>query len=104
MELTKESIVELLATNDKAVGRALLVLLNNQTADEQSSSITKYNNGKGFKGCHANIGTSFAKYFQRTGTLTPKQLAYARGRMNIFQYHRQLIEAAKAKQAERSLA
>jgi hypothetical protein len=102
MELTKASIAQLLATNDKAVGRALLVLLGNQTADEQASESTKYHNGMGFKGCHAKIGTSFAKFFQRYGYLTPNQLAYARNRMNLAQYHRQLIEAAKAKQAAKA--
>ena len=34
---TVESIKSLLATNDKAIGRALIVLRNRQTADEQAS-------------------------------------------------------------------
>lgn len=99
MELTKEYIQELLTNNDRAVERAILVLFNNQTADEQSAETTKYHNNMGFKGCHARIGTSFAQQLKRRGFLTEKQIAYARGKMRITQYHRQLLEAAKAKQA-----
>jgi len=33
-EWDKDRILELLATNDKAVGRALIRLLQNQTSDE----------------------------------------------------------------------
>ncbi len=103
-ELTKESITELLRTSDKAVGRALLVLNANQTEDEKASGVTKHHNGRGFAPYHAEIGTSMANYFQRNGFLTAGQLAFwrgstGRGAMRIAMYHRQLIEAAKAKQA-----
>ena len=99
MELTKDSIQALLMSNDKAVGRALAVLLRNQTSDEVAGQSTYRANGCGFKPCHARMGTSLAQFFNRNGYLSPKQLSYARGKMNISQYHRQLIEAAKIKQA-----
>ena len=103
--LTQESIVDLLRTSDKAVGRALLVLNANQTADERASGATIQHNGKGFAPYHAEIGTSMANYFQRNGFLTPRQLAYwrglnKRGQMRIAIYWRQLIEAANTKQIE----
>lgn len=102
MELTKENIVRLLETNDKAVGRALMVLKRNQTLDEQNSRTTKNHNGKGFRPAHAYMGTEMAVFFETKGYLSPKQVAYwrqrdKRGNMRIGIYWRQLIEAAKEK-------
>lgn len=101
--LSKQSIVKLLQQNDKAVGRALVVLTNRQTADEQASEHTRYLNGRGFRPCHARMGTSMAKFFQRNGYLTPKQIAYWRvldktGAMRIGIYAGQLLEEAIEKQ------
>lgn len=102
--LTKEFILHLLETNDRAIGRALVVLLNNQTADEQVSEDVRYLNGKGFRPCHARMGTSMAQFFLRNNYLSKKQIDYWRardraGNMRIGIYHRQLIEAAKEKEA-----
>ena len=102
-ELTRESITELLTKSDKAVGRALLVLNANQTADERAAGATIKHNGMGFAPYHAEIGTSMANYFQRNGFLSAGQLAFWRGKngrgtIRIAMYWRQLIEAAKAKQ------
>ena len=99
MELTKDTIQHLIATDKRAVARALVVLYQRQTADEQNQETTKYSNGIGFKSCHARVGTSFATQFLRTGWLSDKQIAYARERMKISQYWRQLLEAAKEKAA-----
>ena len=101
---SKESIVQLLKTNDKAVARALVVLTARQTADEQAIEGTKYANGRGFRPCHARMGTSMAKFFERNGYLTPKQIAYWRahdktGAMRIGIYAGQLLEEAKMKAA-----
>lgn len=43
---SKDKIVQLLETNDKAVARALVRLNANQTADEQDQETVKYQNGK----------------------------------------------------------
>ena len=104
LELRRASIVELLRTNDRAIGRALIVLNNNQTADEQIDENTKHHNGKGFRPVHAQRGTSMAKFFTERGFLTPKQIAYwrkpnSKGEMRIAIYWRQLIAAADAKAA-----
>ena len=98
MELNKENIINLLRNNDKAIGRALVVLYNNQTFDEKQNQDVKYLNNKGFRPCHARVGSSMAEQFIRRGSLTPAQARYWRvaGKegMRIGIYTRQLIEAA----------
>jgi hypothetical protein len=103
MELNQNTVVELLRNNDKAIGRALLVLKRNQTSDEQREENTKYRNNKGFRPCHARMGTSMANFFEKHGKLSEKQTSYWRvrdvnGNMRIAIYWKQLIEAAENKQ------
>ena len=100
--LNKEQIVKLLATNDKAVARALVVVNGNQTANERSAEATINRNGEGFRPCHARMGTSMAQFYEKRGYLTEKQVAYWRktdktGAMRIAIYWRQLAEAAELK-------
>ena len=102
---TKESIVRLLKSNDKAVARALVVLNERQTADEQVQQGTRHLNGRGFRPCHARMGTSMANFYSRNGYLTPKQVAYWRGldktgKMRIEIYAGQLLEVAVEKAAK----
>jgi hypothetical protein len=96
----KEKIVELLSKNDVAVGRALVRLNENQTADEQASEDTKYRNGMGFRPCHARMGTSMAKFYEKRGYLTKKQVDYWRardkaGNMRIGIYANQLLKVSE---------
>lgn len=96
-EWTKEKIIALLETNDKAVARALIRINNNQTDDEQIQETVKYQNGKGFRPCHAKMGVSMAKFVERTGYLTSKQIQYWRhrdvkGNMRIGIYANQLLK------------
>ena len=65
MQLNVDTIKTLLANNDKAVGRALIVLRNRQTADEKVSETTKHQNGRGFRPCHARMGTNMADFFEK---------------------------------------
>lgn len=106
MELTGNAIIELLRTNDKAVCRALVVLNERQTTDEQISENTKHRNNRGFRPCHARMGTSMAKFYEKRGFLTPKQIAYWRKEgkegMRIAIYWRQLLDAAHKKQAAKA--
>lgn len=100
--MDKQMIVELLKANDKAVARALVVLNQRQTAGEQVNEATLNRNGEGFRPCHARMGTSMAKFYQRNGYLSPKQVAYWRklqkdGRMRIEIYAGQLLAVAEAK-------
>ena len=102
--MTKDQLIDLLRRNDLAVARALLVVYNNQTHDEQQSGSVRHNNGMGFRSCDSIVGTSMAQFFLRHNYLTPKQLAYwrkeGRGGMRIAVYHRQILEAAKKKVAQ----
>jgi hypothetical protein len=105
-EWNKEKIIALLETNDLAVGRALIVILANQTTDEVQAMDTKHHNGKGFNAPHARMGTSMGLQAKnRNGCLSPKQVDYWRvrdrkGNMRIGIYWKQLLEAIKEKQVE----
>lgn len=108
MMTTKQQIVELLKTNDKAVARALVALNARQTADEQSQETVKYDNGMGFRPCHARMGTSMATFYSRNGYLSPKQVAYWRGKdktgkMRIEIYAGQLLLVAIEKAAKEKI-
>jgi hypothetical protein len=102
--ITKAEIIEMLRTNDKAVGRALLAIHARQTADERVQETTKYHNQRGFRPGDAKKGSGMATFFNKTGFLTPKQLAYWRhtndkGRMRIEIYASQLLIVAQEKAA-----
>jgi hypothetical protein len=101
---TKAQIVELLKTNDKAVARALVVLNEHQTSDEQNTEQTRYLNGRGFRPCHARMGTSMAGFYTKFNRLSPKQVNYWRalmkdGKMRIEIYAGQLLAIATEKAA-----
>ena len=105
--LTKEAIVKLLETDDRAIARALVVLTARQTNDEQASENTRYLNGRGYRPCHARMGTSMSKFFQQRGYLSPKQIGYWRvkdktGSMRIGIYAGQLLEEAQNKAAKKA--
>jgi hypothetical protein len=98
----RESISALLARNDRAVERALVVLYDRQTAGEQDAEATHESNGRGFTGVDAYIFSSFAKQIQRGRSLTPKQLAVCRkpdknGNLRIARYWNQLLEIINEK-------
>ena len=99
----KAKIVELLSSNDKAVGRALLRLRENQTFDERQEKDVKYVNNKGFRPCHARTGTEMAEFFRDRGFITPAQARYWQvrdktGTMRIAVYANQLLkEVGKTK-------
>jgi hypothetical protein len=103
---TKSSIREMLATNDVAVCRALVALNERQNKDEQIEENTKYLNGRGFRPCHARMGTSMANFYTARGYLSAKQIAYWRrqdksGNTRIGIYAGQLLEVAAEKAAQR---
>ena len=63
-----------LATDDRWALRALTLVYRNQTADEQNAQQTIEHNGIGFSGPDAEILSSFARQYQRRGSLSPKQM------------------------------
>lgn len=92
---TKQDIVKMLETNDKAVCRGVAAIYKFQTESEKSTQTTKENNGVGFNGADAEILSSFAEFYKKTGFLTPKQLAVARKR--IVKYAGQLTSIANTR-------
>jgi hypothetical protein len=107
---TKQEIIHWVMTNNTALARALVLLNNRQTLDEQRSEETKHSNQRGFNAAHAKRGTSMANWFLRTGFLTPKQMAWWRAparvggkTCRIAMYAEQLLEEAKIKEANKLL-
>ena len=82
----------------KIIGRALVVLYNNQTASEQQTRTTTQSNNVGFASIDARNGSLTARTFIRTGTMQSWQLAkwmeIRNGYPKICKYHRQLNQAA----------
>lgn len=100
--LSKEAILDLLKSDKRAVARALVVLHERQTFDERAQEGTRYLNGRGFRPCHARMGSSMAKQFLNKGFLSDKQINYWRvldktGSMRIGIYWGQLLEEAQRK-------
>jgi len=94
-EWNRTKIANLLATSDKAVERALIVIFNNQEADEQVMDSTHKANGVGFTAFDADIFSSFAKHILKGRSLSVKQMEIARkkdkfGNMKIAKYWKQL--------------
>jgi len=91
----KTAIVSLVTTNDKAAVKALLTIYSYQTQSEQAVDATTDQNGVGFTGVDAEILSSFAKFYQRTGFLTNKQMELLKRR--ITKYTRQLLKVIESK-------
>lgn len=89
---TQEQIKELILTNDRMVYRSLMMLYSKQTSYEQTRGQTTDRNGVGFNHCDAEIMTSFAKFLEKTGFLTPKQKVIARKK--LIKYVKQLTRYA----------
>jgi len=102
--VTRESLQAMLDNPNKdyvarVIGRALVVLFNNQTRDEQSMNATNQDNGIGFTGADAHSGSITAKYFIKHKTLLDWQIERwtkpaASGYARLAKYHKQLNDAA----------
>jgi len=105
--VTRESLTKLIETANHAkkqaiVGRALVVILNNQTAEEQVANETKQDNGIGFTSADARAGSITAKYWLKHQCLEDWMIdnwtrKNTRGVLRLAKYHKQLNAAAKAK-------
>lgn len=91
---TKESIKDLLLTNDKAVCRGVVAIFNYQTDIEKSLEAATVRNGVGFNGPDAFILSEFAQFYKKKGFLTPKQIEVARKK--IVKYSGQLARIANS--------
>jgi hypothetical protein len=105
--VTRDSIKEALNNPNKEflaayIGRALVVLFNNQTEDERRSDSTNKDNGIGFTGADAYSGSLTAKYYLKHKTLLDWQIEKwmkegKSGYPRLAKYHSQLNTAAEAK-------
>jgi hypothetical protein len=92
MECTVEIIKEGLENNSAWIIRAILVLFEMQTEDEQKEGDTVHLNGVGFNAFDAKILTSFAKQMCSGGNLSAKQMDLAKKK--IIKYAGQLTRVA----------
>lgn len=73
--VTKEFLKTKLAENPTLViGRALVAIFNNQTAEERAHNTTKFHNGVGFTGTDGRIGAITAKYYLKHKRLEDWQI------------------------------
>jgi hypothetical protein len=84
------------------IGRALVVLLRNQTSDEQAMNTTNEDNGVGFTGADARGGSITAKFWIKNQRLEDWMVdnwtrPNTNGVPRLAKYHRQLNAAAEAK-------
>ena len=92
----KESIKNLLMTNDKAVYKALLLLCSFQTDEEKYLGTAKTYNRKGFNKLDAFTLTGFAKQIKSGKHLTERQLQTAR--YKLLKYANQILKYMKEKE------
>lgn len=99
----RKMVSDNLRESDKWLVRAIICIFEHQTADEQTSEQTKYDNGVGFSGVDSQILSSFAKRIIEHGQarfpryqspLSVRQLEIARRLMP--KYSLQLVRIAKA--------
>ena len=74
----KTKILNVLSRKDQvgmhAIGRALIHLLNRQTSEEQIVLETRCWNSRGFNSHDAYLGTQLAKFYEKNGYLSDKQM------------------------------
>lgn len=89
---SKEHLQHLLATNDRAVERALIQIYNRQTRSEQVSMHTSEHNSVGFTAFDGEFLSNVAEKCIKFHGLTPGQLVAVRPKM--MKYWKQLLEIA----------
>jgi hypothetical protein len=109
MSITRESLQAMIDKGGNyqmhVIGRALVVIFNNQTVDEQKSNVTDNRNGMGFTGADAHSGCITAKSYLKYGRLEDWQVERwvrptSNGLSRITKYWKQIAEAAETKQKQ----
>jgi hypothetical protein len=110
MTLTREKLTDLVLREgpiaERAIGRALVLLLKRQTTEESQANDTRIHNAIGFTPADAYTGTLTAKFYIKHGRLEEWQLKKwqklnAKGVPRIAKYWKQLAEEAAKKQESR---
>jgi hypothetical protein len=105
--VTRQSFTNLItrgdATASRAVGKALVHLLNRQTDDEALTASTRHSNARGFTPMDARSGVISAKYFIKHGSLLNWQVERwikpnVKGVPRLAKYWAQIDEEAHKKQ------
>lgn len=120
MIINADSIKAILSTNDRAVERAIIVLVSRQTSTEVGQGATTESNGRGFSAFNAASGTYLAKWILNLNSnATPATIEraailflasnvhgralsgkfLAMGRKIALWHHKQILEVALVKQA-----
>ena len=105
--VTRESLTDMIETANDAkkqaiVGRALVVVFNNQTENEKAVNETNQDNGVGFTGADARAGSLTAKFWLKHQRLEDWMVdnwtrKNVNGVMRLAKYHKQLNAAAEKK-------
>jgi hypothetical protein len=96
MTYTKEYIQEKLSSDVRWMERAVIVLFDRQTDDEQVTDSTVHQNGRGFNGTDSRYLTYVSKYLLKGGRLTGPHVSKV-GR-KLPKYWRQILEEIELKQ------
>lgn len=96
-----DNIVRALTTNDLAVERAILILGDRQTTDEQVHRDVRVRNNMGFSKAHANFGMWAYNVIRSGRHLYGDKLEKAR-KFALHYARTQLLEAAKEKAAKQA--
>lgn len=111
--VTKDSLKKMLSNPNPlyvqtVIGKALYVMYNNQTLEEQHNATTNENNGTGFTGFDAKSGTLTVLFYKRHKRLESWMIAKwlkldKKGYPRLCKYHRQLNIAAEIKYNDRKI-
>jgi len=89
---SREHIKAMLEVNDAWLMRGIVAIWQRQTNQERRIERTLENNGVGFNGCDAEFLSSLACQIQERGSLSPRQIDWARKKM--IKYAGQLAKIA----------
>jgi len=105
--MTKAQIRSKLAVDTRWLERGILAIDAGQTADEQSSRQTVWDNRRGWNSADASLGGYLANYIRRCRRPEGQRLSgewIARAREMMYKYSGQLARIAEAKAAARQHA
>jgi hypothetical protein len=96
MQYTKEYIQAKLSSDVRWIERAVLVLFERQTDDEQTNKVTRWENGRGFNSSDSRYLTYVSNYLLGGRHLSGRHLEKVATKMP--KYWRQILEEIQIKQ------
>jgi SNF2 family DNA or RNA helicase len=88
--MEQKELYQQIDANDEFAAGCLMLLYSFQTEDEKAIEATNWENNIGFNGADAGFCSSVAKFYLKSGTITPGQMKPIK--KIIKKYHRQLLE------------